>query len=75
MSFLITLLCHFCFNGLAKKAENEKPIDEDLVDSTGLMEKLRKRRSTEGVRELDVYDSVGGFALFEHEHAFAKRML
>ena len=31
-----------------KKAENENPIDEDLVDSTGLMEKLRKRRSTEG---------------------------
>ena len=66
VSFLITLSCHFCFNKLAKKAENEKPIDEDLVDSTGLMEKLQKRRSTEGggggVREPDVYDSVRGFA-------------
>ena len=31
-----------------KKSWKEKPIDEDLVDSTGLMEKLRKRRSTAG---------------------------
>ena len=74
VSFLITLLCHFCFNGLKKKkAEKEKPIDEDLADSTGLMEKLRKRRSTEGVREPDVYDSVRGFAFFKH--AFAMRIL
>ena len=36
VSFLITLLCHFCFNRLAKEAEKEKPMDEDLVDSTGL---------------------------------------
>ena len=60
-----------------KKAEKEKPIDEDLrvADSTGLMEKLRKRtcRSTEGVREPDVYDSVRGFAFFKH--AFAMRIL
>ena len=70
VSFLITLSCHFCFNGLAKKAEKEKPVDEDLVDSAGLMEKLRKRRSTEGVQEPDVYDSVRGFAFFKH--AFAK---
>ena len=34
-----------------KKVEKEKPIDEDLADSTALMEKLRKRRSKEGVRE------------------------
>ena len=56
-----------------KKAEQEKPIDEDLADSTGLMEKLRMRRSTEGVREPDVYDSVRGFAFFKH--AFAMRIL
>ena len=56
-----------------KKAEKEKPIDEDLADSTGLMEKLRKRRSTECIRENDVYDSVRGFAFFKH--AFAMRIL
>ena len=51
VSFLITLLCHFSFNGLTKKkAEKEKPIDEDLADSTGLMEKLRKRRA--GLRKV-----------------------
>ena len=33
-----------------KKAEKEKPIDEDLADSTGLMEKLRKRRA--GLRKV-----------------------
>ena len=56
-----------------KKAEKEKPIDEDLVDSTGLMGKLRKRRSSEGVRETDVHDSLRGFAFFKH--AFAIRIL
>ena len=56
-----------------KKAEKEKPIDKDLADSTGLMEKLRKRRSTEGVRKPDVYDSLRGFAFFKH--AFAMRTL
>ena len=67
VSFLITLLCHFCFNELTKKAEKEKPNDENLVDSTGLMEKLRKRRlnTTEGARKPDVCDSLRGFA-----HAF-----
>ena len=79
VSFLITLLCHFCFNGLTKKkkAEKEKPIDEDLADSTGLMEKLRKRRRRAGLRKVyrenDVYDSLRGFAFFKH--AFAMRML
>ena len=56
-----------------KKAEKEKPIDEDLADSTGLMEKLRKRRSTEGVREPDVYGSICGFDFFKR--AFAMRIL
>ena len=37
------------------------------------MEKLRKRRSTEGVGEPDVYDSVRGFAFFKL--AFAIRIL
>ena len=60
MSFLITL--SVSTDSQKRKAENEQPIDEDLVDCTGLMEKLRKRRSTEGVREPDVYDSVHGFA-------------
>ena len=74
VSFLIMLLCHLCFNGLAKQGWKEKPIDGDLVNSTGLIEKLRKRSSTpsEGVREPDVYDSVRGFAFFKH--AFAIRI-
>ena len=61
----------FLFQRTHKKAEKEKPIDEDLVDSAhaaGLIEKLRKRRpkATEGVREPDVYDSLRGFV-----HAFS----
>ena len=61
VSFLITLLCHFCFNRLTKKkAEKEKPIDEDLADSTGLMEKLRKRRA--GLRK--VYEKTTCTILF-----------
>ena len=66
----------FLFQRTHKKtAEKEKPIDEDLVDSPGLslMEKLRKRTSTEGVREPGVYDSVFWFAFFKH--VFAIRIL
>ena len=70
MSFLITLLCHFCFNGLAQKKLKKKSRSRKTSSrlyTTGLMEKkLRKRRSTEGVREHDVYDSVRGFAFFKH---------
>ena len=62
-----------------KKSWKEKPIDEDLADSTGLMEKLRKRRA--GLR--NVYgkttcttQSVRGFAFFKHvKHALAMRIL
>ena len=36
-------LVSFLFQRTHKNAEKEKPIDEDLVDSSGLIEKLRKR--------------------------------
>ena len=54
----------FLLQRIRKKAEKEKSMDKDLVDSKRLMKKLRKHRSTEGVREPEVYDSVHGLAFY-----------
>ena len=72
VSFLSTLMCHFCFKRLTKK----KPIDEDLVEAwsnkawSTWPRIYRKRRFTEGVREpATTFDRVHGFAFFKRPFA------